>query len=70
MIGAVPTGVEAGISSAFYLTGLGALLSLVYMFGIVFRPRRTIARMGLDSAVVLVLYVVGMAGLVAIATAS
>lgn len=53
-----------------YLTGLGALLSLVYMFGIVFRPTRTIARMGLDSAVVLVLYVVGMAGLVAIATAS
>jgi cation:H+ antiporter len=52
-----------------YLTGLGALLSLVYMFGIIFRPTRTIARMGLDSAVVLVLYVVGMAGLVAIATA-
>jgi cation:H+ antiporter len=53
-----------------YLTGLGALLSLVYMFGIIFRPTRTIARMGLDSAVVLVLYVVGMAGLVAIAAAS
>jgi cation:H+ antiporter len=52
-----------------YLTGLGALLSLVYMFGIVFRPTRTIARMGLDSFVVLVLYVVGIAGLVAIATA-
>ncbi len=51
-----------------YLTGLGALLSLVYMFGIIFRPTRTIARMGLDSAVVLVLYVVGIAGLVAIAT--
>ncbi len=53
-----------------YLTGLGALLSLVYMFGIVFRPTRTIARMGLDSAVVLVLYILGIAGLVAIATAS
>ncbi len=51
-----------------YLTGLGALLSVVYMFGIVFRPSRTIARVGLDSAVVLLLYLVGMAGLVVIGT--
>ncbi|HUU61411.1 MAG TPA: sodium:calcium antiporter [Acidimicrobiia bacterium] len=51
-----------------YLAGLGALLTVVYMFGIVFRPSRTIARMGLDSAVVLLLYLLGMAGLVAIAT--
>jgi cation:H+ antiporter len=50
-----------------YLTGLGALLSVVYMFGIVFRPSRTIARVGLDSAVVLLLYLVGMAGFLAIA---
>lgn len=51
-----------------YLTGLGALLSVVYMFGIVFRPSRTVARIGLDSAVVLLLYLLGIAGLVAIAT--
>jgi cation:H+ antiporter len=50
-----------------YLTGLGALLSVVYMFGILFRPSRTIARIGLDSAVVLLLYLVGMAGFFAIA---
>jgi len=49
-----------------YLTGLGALLSVVYMFGIVFRPSRTIARVGVDSAVVLLLYLLGMAGLIAI----
>ncbi|HJW21426.1 MAG TPA: hypothetical protein VJ506_03255 [Candidatus Limnocylindrales bacterium] len=52
-----------------YLTGLGALLSVVYMFGIVFRPSRTIGRVGIDSAIVLVLYVIGIGGLVAIATA-
>ncbi len=51
-----------------YLTGLGALLTMVYMFGIVFRPSRTIARVGVDSAVVLFLYVIGIAGLIAIAT--
>jgi cation:H+ antiporter len=38
------------------------------MFGIVFRPSRTVARIGLDSAVVLLLYLLGIAGLVAIAT--
>lgn len=51
-----------------YLTGLGALLTVVYVFGIVFRPARTIARIGLDSALVLVLYLIGIAGLVAIAS--
>lgn len=52
-----------------YLTGLGALLSVVYMFGIVFRPTRTVARVGIDSAIVLLLYALGIAGLVAIASA-
>jgi cation:H+ antiporter len=52
-----------------YLTGLGALLSVVYMFGIVFRPSRTVAGVGIDSAIVVLLYALGIAGLVAIATA-
>jgi cation:H+ antiporter len=51
-----------------YLAGLGTLLSVVYMFGIAFRPSRTVGRVGLDSAVVLLLYVLGIAGLIAIAT--
>jgi cation:H+ antiporter len=50
-----------------YLTALGALLTLVYMAGLLFRPARRIARMGADSLVVLVLYAVGLVGLVAIA---
>ena len=54
-------------STDIFLTGFGALLTVVYMFGIVFRPSKTIARVGLDSAVVLVLYLVGMAGFLAIA---
>ena len=51
-----------------YLTGLGALLTVVYIFGIVFRPSRTIGRVGVDSAIVLLLYVIGIVGLVAITT--
>jgi cation:H+ antiporter len=50
-----------------YLTGLGVLLTVVYLYGLVFRPRRQVLRMGVDSLTVLVLYGIGIAGLVAIA---
>jgi cation:H+ antiporter len=50
-----------------YLTALAALLTLVYMTGLVFRPGRRIGRMGADSLVVLVLYAIGIAGLFAVA---
>ncbi|MDQ6626569.1 MAG: sodium:calcium antiporter [Verrucomicrobiota bacterium] len=49
-----------------YLTALGMLLTCVYIGGLVFRPRRQVARMGVDSLLVLVLYAVGIAGLFAI----
>jgi cation:H+ antiporter len=51
-----------------YLTALAIVLTLAYTTGLVFRPTTRIARMGLDSLVVLVLYVIGLGGLVAIAT--
>ncbi len=50
-----------------YLTAVGALLTVVYMVGLIFRPQRRIAGMGLDSFTVLCLYAVSIAGLVAIA---
>ncbi len=53
-----------------YLTALGIVLTLVYAAGLVFRPQRRIARMGIDSFTVLILYVVGVIGLFAIATAA
>ena len=46
-----------------YLTALGALLTVVYMIGLIFRPRRLLGVVGIDSAVVVVLYAVGIAGL-------
>ncbi len=56
---------EAGAAD-IYLTALAALLTLVYVVGIVMRPTRRILGMGVDSFVVLVLYAVGVAGLFAI----
>jgi cation:H+ antiporter len=49
-----------------YLSSLGILLTAIYMAGLVFRPSRQIARMGIDSFVVLLLYLVGMASLLTI----
>lgn len=53
-----------------YLTALAIVLTLVYAAGLLFRPRRRFARMGPDSVAVLVLYSVGVVGLVAIASSS
>ncbi len=53
-----------------YLAGLGILLTTVYICGLIFRPKRRVLGMGVDSLVVLVLYVVATAGLVVIATSS
>jgi len=50
-----------------YLAGLGILLTTVYLYGLIFRPQRQVLNMGLDSVVVLVLYVLGIVGLVAVA---
>jgi cation:H+ antiporter len=50
-----------------YLTGLGILLTAVYLYGLIFRSRRRVLGMGIDSLVVLILYVAGVAGLVAVA---
>jgi cation:H+ antiporter len=50
-----------------YLTAVGAVLTAVYVTGLLFRPARRIARLGIDSLVVLGLYAAGVAGLFAIA---
>ncbi|MCU1404232.1 MAG: sodium:proton exchanger [Glaciihabitans sp.] len=55
--------------SDIYLTALAALLTLVYVVGLIFRPQKRIAGMGVDSLVVLVLYVAGIGGLLAISAA-
>jgi cation:H+ antiporter len=49
-----------------YLTALGALLTAVYAAGLIFRPQRVRARLGVDSFAVVVLYALGIAGLIAL----
>lgn len=59
----LPQAGPAGI----YLAGLGILLTSVYLAGLVFRPKRLILGMGADSVAVLVLYILGTAGLFLVA---
>ncbi|WP_430296828.1 sodium:calcium antiporter [Sinomonas sp. B1-1] len=51
-----------------YLTALAILLTLVYVMSLIFRPKRRVAGMGADSFIVLVLYLLGVAGLFAVAS--
>jgi cation:H+ antiporter len=47
-----------------YLTALGALLTAIYIYGLIFRPRRQVLRVGLDSLAVVAVYAIGVVGLV------
>jgi cation:H+ antiporter len=51
-----------------YLAGLGILLTVVYVGGLIFRPRRQILRMGIDSLCVLLVYLLGAVGLFFVST--
>ena len=54
--------------SDIWLAGLGIVLTAVYVVGIVVRSKRTRLRMGFDSRLVIVLYVLGILGLLVIPT--
>lgn len=53
--------------SDIYLTALAILLTVIYVCGLIFRPRRQIIRMGMDSFLVLIIYTLGILGLFVIA---
>ena len=46
-----------------YLASLGALLTSVYIYGLIFRPKRQFFFIGIDSLIVLVVYIIGIVGL-------
>ena len=54
-------------NSDIYLASLGILLTAVYIYGLIFRSQRQILNMGIDSFVVLIVYIIGTIGLFAIA---
>jgi len=49
-----------------YLTALAILLTLVFMTGLLFRPKQRVWRLGIDSTIAVCLYAVGIVGLAAV----
>jgi cation:H+ antiporter len=49
-----------------YLTALGIVLTVIYLWGLITRPHPQVFRMGIDSFTVLLLYAAGIAGLIAV----
>ncbi|MGI4756776.1 MAG: sodium:calcium antiporter [Janthinobacterium lividum] len=47
-----------------YLAALGIAVTAIYMFGLILRPAKRYARVGIDSWLVLLTYSLGMAGLI------
>jgi cation:H+ antiporter len=50
--------------SDIYLTSVGILLTTIYMIGMLFHSKKQFFRMGIDSIIVLVLYLASIVGLV------
>jgi cation:H+ antiporter len=57
---------QAGAANS-WLAGLGILVTIIYAGAVVVRPERNYLRLGLDSIIVLVLCVIGIAGLLLVA---
>jgi cation:H+ antiporter len=51
------------VPTDMFLTGLGILLTGIYMIGLIFRLKTQYARMGIDSIIVIVVYILGVVGL-------
>ena len=54
-------------ASDIYLTALAGLLTAIYAFGLLFRPQKRVLGMGVDSLLVLIVYLIGIGGLFAVA---
>jgi cation:H+ antiporter len=54
--------------SDIYLTGLAILLTIIYIIGLIFRPRKQLLWMGIDSFFVMVVYLTGLLGMFVIAS--
>jgi cation:H+ antiporter len=62
LVGGRPALAQAQASD-LWMAGLGAVVTGIYLAGIVVRPRRRIARLGPDSLAVVAAYALGIAGL-------
>ncbi len=62
--------IPAANKADIYLTGLAIMLTGIYIWGIIFKSPKKILAMGIDSFIVLLTYIAGVAGLFAVASGS
>ena len=55
----------AGILNS-WLGGLGIIMTVIYVIGVVVRPRRCFLRLGVDSILVVIVFALGVIGLSAL----
>jgi cation:H+ antiporter len=49
--------------SDMYLTGIGILLTGIYMVGMILKNKKQYLRMGIDSVIVFIVYAISVIGL-------
>lgn len=52
-----------GTRPDIYLSALGILVTVIYVGGVIVRPKKQILRMGIDSLLVIIIYILGIIGL-------
>ena len=57
----------AGILNS-WLGGLGIVLTVIYLIGVIVRPKRCLLRLGIDSILVVIVFVLGIIGFTALPT--
>jgi cation:H+ antiporter len=57
----------AGILNS-WLGGLGIVLTVIYVIGVIVRPKRCLLRLGVDSILVVIVFALGVVGLTALPT--
>ncbi len=62
-----PVPPTAGILNS-WLGGLGVLLTVIYLIGVIVRPKRCLLRLGIDSILVVIVFALGVIGLTALPT--
>ena len=55
----------AGILNS-WLGGLGIVLTVIYVIGVIVRPKRCFLRLGIDSILVIAVFTLGVIGLTAL----
>ncbi len=53
-----------GQRADLYLSALGVLVTIIYVWGLIVRSKKKVLRVGIDSLLVIIIYILGVIGLI------